>query len=115
MVAMGTPVHRGEEGGLVGRILTRVIVEYEQTHPRVSSHEVREAVRMAAQVASPGRGVERQVFAVGAGVAVLLAGVVAYGVRSGAVNLPFEIPTVAFIAFLGVMFPLLALLRRGNL
>ncbi|MDA0311152.1 MAG: hypothetical protein O2992_03425 [Gemmatimonadetes bacterium] len=40
---------------------------------------------------------------------------VAYGVRSGAVNLPFEIPTVAFIAFLGVMFPLLALLRRGNL
>lgn len=61
-------------------LLGRVIQEYENAHPTITSGEVRAALRLALRASAKARGDAGPVVAVAAGLAVVVAGVVLFAV-----------------------------------
>jgi len=107
------PSHQTRE---LANELARVIVDFEQRNPAMSSAEIREAAQLALQASRRGEGIGPQlVFAV-AGAAVFMVGLVVYLAVSGVFSAgAAPVVGIGLIVSLVVLTGLVALLRGGKL
>ena len=96
--------------------LARVIVDFEQNHPAMSSGEIREAAQLALQASQRGGGIGPALVFAAAGMAVLVVGGTVFAGVTGVFSAAaLRWVGIGLIASLGVLTALVALLRGGKL
>jgi len=86
--------------------LTKTIEEFERRFPNLSSAEIRQAAQLAVQRKASGPVVNRQMIAVGIGLAVFLAGVAVFMTQSGSledVEVPWMMIGIGITAVIGLV------------